>query len=110
MLKMHWLFVRSSMIKIIPLYRELGFFHRLLLLGIVVDDGLEFRFFCLFCCVFILPAVGGAKAEQAPVFHLKAKQLNKKKKTVQVRDDSARPRSPAVVVSKNRKTSIISCE
>lgn len=53
--KMHWLFVRSSMIKIIPLYRELGFFHRLLLLGIVVDDGLEFRFFFLFVLLCFYP-------------------------------------------------------
>lgn len=37
--------------------------------------GFGFRFFCLFCCVFILPAAGGAKAEQAPVFHLKAKTI-----------------------------------
>lgn len=29
---------------------------------------------CWFCYVFILPAAGGAKAEQAPVFHLKAKK------------------------------------
>lgn len=41
------------MIKIIPLYRELGFFHRLLLLGIVVDDGLEFRFFFVCFVVFL---------------------------------------------------------
>lgn len=75
MQKMHWLFVRSSMIKIIPLYSELGFFPPHHLLGIVVDEGLDFAFFNLFCCVFILPAAGGAKAEQAPVFHLKAKTI-----------------------------------
>lgn len=33
MLKMHWLFARSSMIKFIPFYRELGS------LGIVFDEG-----------------------------------------------------------------------
>lgn len=33
MLKMHWLLVRSSMIKFIPFYRELGN------MGIVFDEG-----------------------------------------------------------------------
>lgn len=72
--KMHWLFVRSSMIKIIPLYRELGFFIVFFFWGLSLMMVWISLFLCLFCCVFILPAVGGAKAEQAPVFHLKAKQ------------------------------------
>jgi len=72
MLKMHWLLVRSSMIRFIPFYMELG------ILGIVFDEGegillvflsvLFFIFLSSFFSVFILPPAEGAEAEQAPVF------------------------------------------
>lgn len=89
MLKMHWLLVRSSMIKFILYYRELGS------LGIVFDVGQGCCFVSLFLfsffCVFILPPAEGAEAEQAPVFHLK--QNNK---TCAELDHSFTFRSPLV--------------
>lgn len=54
MQKMHWLFVRSSMIKIIPSHTELGFFF-LHLLGIVVDEGSDLLFFFLFVLLCFYP-------------------------------------------------------
>lgn len=43
--KMHWLFVKSSMIQIIPLCRVVGFLFLLHFLGIVFDEGWDFAFF-----------------------------------------------------------------
>lgn len=60
--KMHWLFVKSSMIQIIPMCRAAGFFFLLHLLGIVFDEGWDFAFFV--CFVVFLSSQQQGKLKQ----------------------------------------------